>query len=109
LAYTIDNNVFISDTSGNTVEITHDKNPDIVNGDIVSRNEFGINEGLFWSVDGTKLAYYRKDNSDVKNYPLVDITAREAEVENIKYPMAGMASEHVSLGVYDTKTQKPYT
>jgi dipeptidyl-peptidase-4 len=100
IACTVSNNVFLIGTNNMPVAVTTDINGDIVNGDIVSRNEFGINEGLFWSPAGNYLAFYRKDNSKVKNYPLVDIQAREAEIKNIKYPMAGMASEHISLGVY---------
>ena len=41
----------------------------------------------------------------VTNYPLVDIDKRVAEVENTRYPMAGMTSEEVTLGVYDLKKQ----
>ncbi len=40
----------------------------------------------------------------VGDYPLVNIDTREAQVENIKYPMAGMTSEEVTLGVFDMKT-----
>lgn len=105
IAYTIGNNVFISGTTNPSIPVTNDANPDIVNGEFVSRNEFGINEGLFWSPAGNYLAFYRKDNSKVRNYPLVDITAREAEVRNIKYPMAGMASENVSLGIYSISSK----
>lgn len=100
LAYTINNNVYITGQGISTVQVTFDNNPDIVNGDIVSRNEFGITGGLFWSPIGNYLAFYRKDNCSVGNYPLVDVMTRQAEAKNIKYPMAGMASEHVSLGVY---------
>jgi dipeptidyl-peptidase-4 len=100
VAYTLQNNVMISGADNSVIKITNDVNPDIVNGDIVSRNEFGINKGLFWSPNGNYLAFYRKDNSKIKNYPLVDINKREAEVKYIKYPMAGMGSEHVSLGIY---------
>lgn len=101
LAYTISNNVYITGQGISPVQVTFDNNPDIVNGDIVSRNEFGITGGLFWSPQGNYLAYYRKDNRSVGNYPLVDIMAREGMANNIKYPMAGMPSEHVSLGVYN--------
>jgi len=41
----------------------------------------------------------------VKDYPLVDIKKRIAEVENTKYPMAGMTSEEVTLGIYNIKTR----
>lgn len=105
IAYTLDNNLFIAFTD-KTLQITNDEDKNIVNGQIVSRNEFGIEKGIFWSPKGNKLAFYRKDNSKVKDYPLVDITAREAEFLPIKYPMAGMDSEHISLGVFDFSTKK---
>ena len=78
----------------------------IVLGESVHRNEFGINGGLFWSPKASRLAFYRMDQSMVVDYPLVNTKAREAEVRNIKYPMAGMKSHEVTVGVWDTKTEK---
>ncbi|MFA7116174.1 MAG: DPP IV N-terminal domain-containing protein [Bacteroidales bacterium] len=105
-SYTIDNNLFICNKDNKVQAVTSDENPDIVNGQTVSRNEFGISQGIFWSPDASLLAYYRKDNSDVGDFPLLDITAREAKTVNIKYPMAGMPSEHITLGIYNPKTFK---
>ncbi len=105
IAYTIKNNVFIA-TDGRSIQITHDTIPGIVNGQTVHRNEFGIGKGLFWSPESKKLAFYRKDETMVTDYPLVNITTRIAEVENTKYPMAGMTSEQVTLGVYSLETGK---
>lgn len=101
IAYTIDNNVFVKGIDGKEIQITNDANTDIVNGDAVSRSEFGIHDGLFWSPKGSFLAFYRKDNSQVTDYPIVDITERIAECKPIKYPMAGMKSEHISVGVFN--------
>jgi dipeptidyl-peptidase-4 len=86
--------------------VTDDKDPNIVNGQAVSRNEFGIHSGIFWSPDGKKLAFYRKDESEVETFPLLDITTRTGSAKEIKYPMAGMKSEHISLGVYDLATKQ---
>ncbi len=105
IAYTIDNNLFVS-AKGNQLTLTLDSLSTIVNGQTVHRNEFGISKGTYWSPKGTKLAFYRKDESKVGNYPLVDITTREAEVKNIKYPMAGMDNEVVKLGIFDVETEK---
>ena len=79
---------------------------DIVLGESVHRNEFGINGGLFWSPKANRLAFYRMDQSMVVDYPLVNTKAREAEVKPIKYPMAGMKSHEVTVGVYDVATEK---
>lgn len=78
----------------------------VVLGESVHRNEFGINGGLFWSPKQSKLAFYRMDQSMVVDYPLVNTKAREAEPMPIKYPMAGMQSHWVTVGVYEPATGK---
>ncbi len=105
VAYTIENNLFIS-YRGTEIAVTEDKNKGIVNGQSVHRNEFGINKGTFWSPKGNLLAFYRMDETMVTDYPLVDIETRVAELKNIKYPMAGMTSHQVTVGVFDPVTQK---
>ncbi len=72
----------------------------------VHRNEFGIYKGTFWSPDGKLLAFYRMDESMVTQYPLVDIDARVAELNQVRYPMAGMTSHKVQVGIYNTATNK---
>ena len=78
----------------------------IVIGESVHRNEFGINGGLFWSPLNNRLAFYRMDQSMVEDYPLVNTKTREAQAMPIKYPMAGMQSHEVTVGVYDVATEK---
>ncbi len=78
----------------------------IVLGESVHRNEFGINGGLFWSPKNNKLAFYRMDQSMVVDYPLVNTKARETEPKPIKYPMAGMQSHWVTVGVYEPAAEK---
>lgn len=78
----------------------------IVLGESVHRNEFGIDGGLFWSPKQSRLAFYRMDQSMVVDYPLVNTKAREAEPKPIKYPMAGMKSHEVTVGVYDVASEK---
>ncbi len=78
----------------------------IVLGESVHRNEFGISGGLFWSPKSSRLAFYRMDQSMVKDYPIVNTKARESETKPIKYPMAGMKSHEVTVGVWDCASQK---
>ncbi len=105
MAYTIDNNLYIA-FEGRQIQVTNDEDPGIINGQTVHRNEFGISGGTFWSTRGNYLAYYHKDETMVSEYPLVDIDARIAETDNIKYPMAGMASHEVTLGIFDIGSGK---
>ncbi|MCR4995533.1 MAG: S9 family peptidase [Bacteroidales bacterium] len=104
MAYCIGSDVFVQKADGTRVRLTHDGNDDIVYGHSVSRDEFGISNGLFWSPDGQRLAFYKKDQSRIPSYPQVDITQRIAATYVDKYPMAGEESEDVSVAVYDTKT-----
>ncbi len=100
-AYTVENNLYIVDNLSNVTAVTKDEDKNIINGQSVSRNEFGIKGGIFWSPNGKNLAFYRKDETGVTNFPLLDITSRTGDLKNIKYPMAGMKSEHVTLGIYN--------
>ena len=84
------------------IAISSDKN--LSYGGTVSRNEFGINGGIFMSPDYSKVAFYKKDESKVTGFPLLDITTRTGSLKEIKYPMAGMDSEIIELGIYDFKT-----
>ena len=107
IAYTIDNNLYVAD-GDKQIQITN--NPEgVVAGQSVHRNEFAIDGGIFWSPDGSQLAYYSMDERMVTDYPLVDITERIATAKPIKYPMAGMTSHQVTLHVYDMKTGKDLT
>ena len=103
LAYTVGRSLFIHGDS--PACIAQEDDPQITFGQTVSRNEFGINGGIFWSPDGQKLAFYRKDESRVTEFPLLDISTRTGTLRNIKYPMNGMASEIVRLGIYDRTTR----
>jgi len=100
-AYTQDNNLYILH-DGKTQAI-EDSDPDIVYGQTVHRNEFGIEKGTFWSPKGNRLAFYRMDQTMVTDYPLVNTTARIAREQPFKYPMAGMKSHEVTVGIYDCR------
>jgi len=104
-AFTINNNLYITDTDGKTITVAEDPNQHIVYGQAVHRNEFGIQKGTFWSPQGNYLAFYRMDETMVGDYPLVDIFAREAQLINIKYPMAGMTSHEVTVGIYNLQSK----
>ena len=100
------NNVVWYDGEGKEHKVTDFADKNIVCGQSVSRNEFGIDGGLFPSPDKSLVAFYQKDESKVSTFPLLDITSRTGSLVEIKYPMNGMASERVSVGVYDVATQK---
>lgn len=100
VAYTVGNNLYINE---NAITNEHEG---VVCGQSVHRNEFGISKGTFWSPKGNLLAFYRMDESMVTQFPLVDITQRIAEVNNIRYPMAGMTSHLVTIGIHNPSNGK---
>ncbi|MBD8387541.1 S9 family peptidase [Dysgonomonas sp. BGC7] len=104
MAYTKDNNLYIQDGKGKEIAVTNESNKGVVSGQTVHRNEFGIDKGTFWSPQGDLLAFYKMDETMVTDYPLVDISARVARLKDIKYPMAGMKSHHVTIGIYNPVT-----
>ena len=106
LAYTLDNNLYVANAANKKIAITEIADKNIVSGQSIHRQEFGIYKGTFWSPKGAYLAFYQKDESNVTDYPLVDITTYPATLHNIKYPMAGQGSEKAKIGIFNTITQK---
>ena len=106
VAYVSNHNLYVMDAEGKTTQLSTDGSREIVYGQAVHRNEFASMKGTFWSPDGTKLAFNRMDQSMVADYPQVNTFEREATYEPDKYPMCGMTSHKVTIGVYDMKTGK---
>jgi len=121
LAYTVNNNVFVSDinskfeSSANAAGetdvdkkdmITSDGTYGLVNGKTVHRSEFGINKGLFWSPEGNKIAFYKMMEGAVTDYGLMQLNNVPTTVKNIKYPMAGSTSHIVKVYIKDFKKNR---
>lgn len=110
VAYTVGSNLCIAHEGEKDLQINPDEKKadpmDIVYGQAVHRNEFGIYKGTFWSPKGNCLAFYRMDQSMVTAYPQVNTTTRIAALEPDKYPMAGMTSHKVTVGVYHIQSGK---
>jgi dipeptidyl-peptidase-4 len=114
IAYLDHFNLFVAN-GADAKQVTQDGSSDIVYASSVHRDEFGISKGTFWSNSGKVLAFYRMDQSMVADYPIIDWTSMPAKNVNIKYPMAGQKSHHVTVGVYNAvsgtvvylKTGKP--
>ena len=101
LAYTSGKSLWYIDQRKHKYLIAESENGNITYGQTVSRNEFGIKNGIFWAPDGRSIAFYRKDETLVTDFPLLDINTRTGSLVNIKYPMNGMTSENVRVGVYN--------
>lgn len=106
IAFTIDNNLFIANKKDSLIPVTNFEDENFVAGQSIHRNEFGINNGIFWSNKCEKLAFYEKDETDVHDYPILDINQTPGELKLVKYPMAGQKSEYAKVGIYNTVSKK---
>lgn len=105
-AYTIDNSLWIRMGHAAPVCVQKSVNEGIQYGQTVHRNEFGIKKGTYWNTDASRLAFYKQDESMVTSYPVVDYMNRVAVDKPIKYPMAGMTSHKVEIGIFDIATNQ---
>jgi len=104
-AFTKGNELLIV-SSKKVLKVNNKAEKDVVYGQAVHRNEFGITKGTFWSPNGSYLAFYRMDESMVSDYTLTDNSQNPPKTKTIKYPAAGEASHQVKIGIYSIKTGK---
>ena len=105
-AFVKDWNLFVKTANGQVHQVSKDGNRELVYGQSVHRDEFGIHKGTFWSPKGDLLAFYRMDQSMVTDFPLIDNFQRVATLAPEKYPMAGMKMHKVTVGIYNPATEK---
>jgi dipeptidyl-peptidase-4 len=110
VAFVRDNNLIVSDLSNNTeVQVTNDgKQNEIINGttDWVYEEEFAITQGFEWSPDGTRIVFYRFDESQVPEFSMVEWGELYPTVTKFKYPKAGEVNSIVTVNVYDVNSQQ---
>ena len=105
VAYTINHNLYVAALGDEEArKITDDGSIDIEYGIAAHRSEFGIVKGIFWSPDAKKVAFYRIDQSNIPDYDLMNYQVIPAQKHIIRYPMAGRASQQVTVGIYDLET-----
>ena len=105
-AYTKDYNLYLRTADGRLHTVSTDGSRELLYGTSVHRDEFGYSKGTFFSPSGKLLAFTRMDQSMVADYPQVDISQRIAAYDPEKYPMAGMTSHKVTIGIFNPATDK---
>ena len=110
VAFVRENNLFIKDlVSGKENKITSDGLiNNIIYGttDWVYEEEFSFTNAYFWSPKGDKLAFYRFDESKVKEYDMVMYDSLYPTLYKYKYPKAGENNSVVGIYVYDLNSGK---
>ncbi len=100
------NNIFIKDlASEKETQVTTDGlHNSIINGatDWVHEEEFAFSIAYFWSPDSKKIAYYKFDESKVKEFSFNEFNNQLYPSENkYKYPKAGEDNSVVTIHTYD--------
>ncbi len=111
VGYVSGNNIYISDlNTGKQTQITFDgKQNNVINGatDWVHEEEFAFSVAYFWSPDSKKIAYYRFDESNVKEFSFDEFNNQLYPTQyRFKYPKAGEDNSIVTINVYDLSTAK---
>jgi dipeptidyl-peptidase-4 len=110
ISYVRDNNLFYFDLNNNSEnQITSDgKKNNIINGsaDWVYEEEFGLKEGFIWSPNSDKIAFFRFDESNVREYTYIDYDSLYPSKYSYKYPKAGEDNSIVDVYVYEISTAK---
>ncbi|MFZ5939831.1 MAG: S9 family peptidase [Bacteroidota bacterium] len=110
VAFVRDNNLFIADPlKGKEQQITFDgiRNR-IINGapDWVYEEEFGFSMGYQWSPDSRRIAFYRFDETGVREFTMMKYEDLYPEPVTYKYPKAGESNSVVSVIIYDLESGK---
>ena len=110
VAFMRGNNVFVVEVATmSETQVTFDGDINrIINGatDWVYEEEFGDDNGMFWSPDGQFLAFMRFDESNVREFGMPMYGELYPDPYVFKYPKAGEANATVEVKVFDVKTNK---
>lgn len=99
-----DHNIYVTVfETGEEIKITLDGDKNILNGefDWVYEEEFGLADGWRWSPDGNKIAFWRFDQTRVKEFYLIDEMEPYNKVMSLKYPKTGEENSIIEIGVYN--------
>jgi len=106
VAFVRDNDLYYT-ASRAEMRITNDGEMNsIINGatDWVYEEEFGFDKGFYWSPSGDRIAFYRMDESKVKQFQMAMYGDLYPDQYTFKYPKAGEDNSDVTIHIYDLKT-----
>lgn len=109
VAFVNDNNIYISEPGIGVKIITTDGEWNkIKNGwsDWVYEEEFEFAKAFWWNADGSKIAYLRFDETEVKEFSMTMYEGLYTKQYTFKYPKAGDANSKISLHIYDVASGK---
>ncbi len=110
VAFVFENNLYVHQLgNGAITQITKDGKPgSIINGavDWVYEEEFSMSKGFEWSPDGNSIAYYRFDESAVREFTMDRYGSLYPDRESWKYPKAGEDNARVDVFIYHRNSER---
>jgi len=107
LAYVKENDLFVLNAQTNKIKrLTKDGEYNrIINGavDWVYEEEFGMSRGFEWNSTGTHIAFYKFDETHVKEWQMTTYGKLYPDLYKFKYPKAGEANSKVEIYIADVK------
>ena len=108
VAFVRDRNLYLVDLkTGNEKALTTDGSQGgIINGtfDWVYEEEFGLRDGWQWSPDGNKIAFFKLDETETRDFAMTDLMSQYPTYVNFRYPKAGEKNSRIKVGVIDIET-----
>ena len=111
VAFVHNNNLYVKDlASAKITQITTDGSWNkVINGalDWVYEEEFGFAQGFQWSPDGKAIAFYRFDESAVKEFTMTFFYDElYPDYQTFKYPKVGEENANVQVHIYHLESQQ---
>ena len=104
IAFVRENNLIVTNLeTGEERALTDDGTEDIINGtsDWVYEEELGLRDAFRWSPDGSKIAFWRFDQSPIETFYMIDETTLYPTLLPLRYPKAGAVNSSVQIGIVD--------
>ncbi len=110
VAYVSKHNLYAEEVASHKItQLTFDGTDKLINGtfDWAYEEEFGCRDGFRWSADGTQIAYWQIDATNIRSFLLIDNTdSIYSFTKPVEYPKVGEDPSSCKVGVVSITSAK---
>jgi dipeptidyl-peptidase-4 len=107
VSYVSGHNVYVEEvSSGQRTALTDNGSEDLINGtfDWAYEEEFFCRDGFRWSPDGSMIAYWQIDASEIRDFMMINNTdSTYSFLIPVEYPKVGETPSSCRIGIVDAK------